>query len=317
LRAISTLRLTPVLFELGARPHPPQELYRAYLAQSDVFVGMYWQRYGRVGPGMQVSGLEEELELSQGLPRLLYVKTPAPERDPRLAELLSRIKQQASYRTFSTPAELSRLVRDDLATLLSERFAAARHAAPDPAPGPAPRRGPRALPVDTTSLVGRERAIDEVSGLIDRSEARLVTLTGPGGVGKTRLAVAVGQRLYDRFAAGTAFVPLASVTRPDLLLTGIARAVGAELAGTGRPLEALVERLGDGAWLLILDNLEQLVDAARDLDELLARCPGVAILATSLTVLRLRAEREYPVPPLPLPEDPAAAPVHQLAASRR
>jgi predicted ATPase len=315
LRAISTLRLTPVLFELGARPHPPQELYRAYLAQSDVFVGMYWQRYGRVGPGMQVSGLEEELELSQGLPRLLYVKTPAPERDPRLAGLLSRIKQQASYRTFSTPAELSRLVRDDLATLLSERFAAARHAAPDPAPGPAPRRGPRALPVDTTSLVGRERAIDEVAGLIDGSEARLVTLTGPGGVGKTRLAVAVGQRLYDRFAAGTAFVPLASVTRPDLLLTGIARAVGAELAGTGRPLEALVERLGDGAWLLILDNLEQLVDAARDLDELLARCPGVAILATSLTVLRLRAEREYPVPPLPLPEDPAAAPVHQLAAS--
>jgi predicted ATPase len=315
LRAISTLRLTPVLFELGARPHPPQELYRAYLAQSDVFVGMYCQRYGRVGPGMQVSGLEEELELSQGLPRLLYVKTPAPERDPRLAGLLSRIKQQASYRTFSTPAELGRLVRDDLATLLSERFAAARHAAPDPAPGPAPRRGPRALPVDTTSLVGRERAIDEVAGLIDGSEARLVTLTGPGGVGKTRLAVAVGQRLYDRFAAGTAFVPLASVTRPDLLLTGIARAVGAELAGTGRPLEALVERLGDGAWLLILDNLEQLVDAARDLDELLARCPGVAILATSLTVLRLRAEREYPVPPLPLPEDPAAAPVHQLAAS--
>jgi len=65
LRAISALRLTPVMFEVGARPHPPQELYRAYLAQSDVFVGLYWQRYGWVGPGMEISGLEDEFQLSQ------------------------------------------------------------------------------------------------------------------------------------------------------------------------------------------------------------------------------------------------------------
>jgi hypothetical protein len=72
-RAVSALRLTPVLFELGARPHPPHELYRAYLAQSDVFIGLYWQRYGQLGPGMRISGLEEEFQLSRGLPRLLYV----------------------------------------------------------------------------------------------------------------------------------------------------------------------------------------------------------------------------------------------------
>src|SRR5499433_2228982 len=95
-RAIAALRLTPVLFELGARPHPPQELYRAYLAQSDVFIGLYWQSYGRIGPGMEVSGLEEEFELSGALPRLLYVKAPAPDREARLTDLLSRIKQQAS-----------------------------------------------------------------------------------------------------------------------------------------------------------------------------------------------------------------------------
>jgi hypothetical protein len=88
MRAISALRLTPVLFELGARPHPPQDLYRAYLAQSDVFVGLYWQHYGYVAPGMEVSGLEDEFELSRGLPRLLYVKAPAPEREPRLTDLL-------------------------------------------------------------------------------------------------------------------------------------------------------------------------------------------------------------------------------------
>jgi hypothetical protein len=78
-RAITALRLTPVMFELGARPHPPQELYRAYLEQSDVFIGLYWQRYGWIGPGMQVSGLEEEFNLARGMPQLLYIKTPAPE----------------------------------------------------------------------------------------------------------------------------------------------------------------------------------------------------------------------------------------------
>ena len=307
-RAISALRLTPVMFEVGARPHPPQDLYRAYLAQSDVFVGLYWQQYGWVGPGMEISGLEDEFELSRALPRLLYIKGPAPDREPRLTEMLARVEADGSesYRHFRTPAELGRLVRDDLAMLLSERFAAHSPAADRPparpaAPVPARSRGPRPLPVGTTSLVGREQAIGEVADLIGRPGARLVTLTGPGGVGKTRLAAAAGERLRDRFDARTAFVSLAAVTDPGLVLAAVGRAVGADLAGTGSPLEALAEQIGDGAWLLILDNLEQVTGAARDLGELLARCPGVTILATSRTVLGLRAEQEYPVPPLPLP----------------
>jgi hypothetical protein len=81
-RAISALRLTPVMFELGARPHPPREVYRAYLAQSDVFIGLYWQQYGWIGPGMEISGLEDEFELARGMPQLLYVKAPAPDREP-------------------------------------------------------------------------------------------------------------------------------------------------------------------------------------------------------------------------------------------
>ena len=81
-RAVSALRLTPVMFEAGARPYPPAEVYRAYLAQADVFIGVYWQRYGQLVPGTQVSGLEEEFDLSGGLPRLLYVKAPAPDREP-------------------------------------------------------------------------------------------------------------------------------------------------------------------------------------------------------------------------------------------
>jgi hypothetical protein len=312
-RAISALRLTPVMFELGARPHPPRELYRAYLAQSDVFIGLYWERYGQLNPGMQLSGLEEEFELSAALPRLLYVKAPAPDREPRLTELLARIRQEASYRSFRTAAELGRLVRDDLATLLSERFAAA---AGPRAPRPAPAvRVPRPVPAATTALFGREEAIDEVADLISRPDVRLVTLTGPSGIGKTRLATAVGERLRDRFDAGTVFVPLASVSRPELVLGGIARAMGTDLARTDAPLEALNERFGDGRWLLVLDNLEHVLDAARDLDDLLALAPGVDILATSLTALRLRAEHEYPVPPLGLPEDATGLAIEELASS--
>jgi predicted ATPase len=315
-RAISALRLTPVMFELGARPYPPREVYQRYLAQSDVFIGLYWQRYGQPAPGMQVSGLEEEFDLSGALPRLLYVKAPAADRDPRLGDLLARIQDDASasYRHFRTPAELGRLVRDDLAVLLSERFAATAGQAAA-ASSPAGARGPGPLPVSTTSLLGREQAIDEVAGLLERPEVRLVTLTGPGGVGKTRLAVAVGERLRDRFGAGTAFVPLDAVTDSGQVLAAIGRAAGADLAGAGAPLEALAETFGDGAWLLVLDNLDQVIQAAPDLGELLARCPGLAILATSRTVLGLRAEREYPVPPLALPADPGTASVAEVAVS--
>jgi predicted ATPase len=306
-RAISALRLTPVMFEAGARPYPPAEVYRAYLAQADVFIGLYWQRYGQLVPGARVSGLEEEFDLSGGLPRLLYVKGPAPDREPRLADLLARIQgdASASYRHFRTPAELGRVVRDDLAVLLSERFTAGRTAV-------ARARGPRSLPVSTTSLLGREQAIEEVAALVEQSGGRLVTLTGPGGVGKTRLAMAVGERLHDRFGAGAAFVPLDTVTEPGLALAAIGRMAGADLASTGSPMEALAEAFGDGAWLLILDNLEQVLEVARDLGELLARCPGVSILATSRTVLGLRAEREYPVPPLPT--GPATASAAEVAA---
>src|SRR4051794_39078419 len=123
-RAISALRLTPVLFELGARPHPPRELYRAYLAQSDIFIGLYWQRYGWVGPDMDISGLEDEFRLSHSIPRLLYVKTPAPEREPELTAMIDELEAEGSdsYRSFRSARELGRLVRDDLALLLSERF---------------------------------------------------------------------------------------------------------------------------------------------------------------------------------------------------
>ena len=104
--AIEQLRLAPVMFELGARPHPPRELYRAYLDQSDVFVGLYWQQYGWIAPDEDVSGLEDEYRLAPPeMPKLIYVKQPA-QRDERLAGLIERIRDDdtASYKAFSTAA---------------------------------------------------------------------------------------------------------------------------------------------------------------------------------------------------------------------
>jgi predicted ATPase len=313
-RAVSALRLTPVMFELGARPHPPQELYRAYLAQSDIFIGLYWQRYGWIGPNMDISGLHDEFERSRRLPRLLYVKRPAPDRDPRLTELLDRIRSEAadSYRTFRTARELGRLVRDDLAVMLSERFHASPTVSTPPKHG---RRARSSLPVDTTSLIGRQQAIEDVCQLIEPAGARLVTLTGPGGIGKTRLAVAVAARLGDRYRSEAVFVSLASVAEPELVLVSIARAVGADMARMQSPLDALIDHFGDAPFLLVLDNLDRVVDAAGDLDGLLAGCPGLKILATSRTVLRLRAEREYPVPALSLPKSRDDLQIERLASS--
>src|SRR5438874_3024546 len=126
-RAIRRLHLMPVWYESGARPHPPRSMYRAYLEQSQVFVGIYWQRYGWVAPGMDISGLEDEYRLAAGKPMLLYLKRPAPDQEPPLKAMIDGIRAAGttSYRTFATARELERLLADDLAVLLSESFAGA------------------------------------------------------------------------------------------------------------------------------------------------------------------------------------------------
>ena len=288
--AISSLHLAPVLFEQGARPHAPRDLYAAYVDQCDVFIGVYWQSYGWTAPGGAISGLEDEFDLGQGKPMLLYIKEPAPEREERLSGLIRRIEEEAgqAYRTFSTANELGALVTDDLALLLTERF----HANTDEL-----ERERFALPAPTTSFIGRDRELAELVGLLERSDVRLVTLTGPGGIGKTRLAVEAARRLAPRFRDGAAYVPLDTIADPELVPAAIADAVG--LSSLGPDQEAgLVRRLREQWLLLVLDNFEHVLDAAPLVTRLLETGSRLEVLATSREPLRLQGEHEYGVPPL-------------------
>src|ERR1700759_279707 len=115
--AVASLVLVRGRCEAGGRAHPPRDLYRAYLAQSQVFVGIYWQRYGWGASGVDISGLEDEYRLAEGKAMLLYLKRPAPELEPRLAAMIDAIRDAGttSYRTFATARELERLLAHDLA----------------------------------------------------------------------------------------------------------------------------------------------------------------------------------------------------------
>ncbi len=294
--AITQLRLTPVLFESGARPYPPRELYRAYLTQSDIFIGLYWQRYGWVAPGMQVSGLEDEYQLSTGKPKLIYMKTPAQEREPRLQALLDRIRaeESASYQKFATPEELRERIANDLAQLLTERFTSPPQTAVHARPAP--------VPVPRSPLIDRAQEVALVRDLLQREDVGLVTLTGTGGVGKTRLAIQVAADLASRFADGVAFVSLASLTDPQLVELTVARALGVSEADGQAIGERLREYLRPRQLLLLLDNFEHLLSAAPLATRLLDAAPRLTLLVTSREPLRVRDERVVPVLPLALPE---------------
>jgi predicted ATPase/class 3 adenylate cyclase len=157
------------------------------------------------------------------------------------------------------------------------------------------------LPAQPTPLVGRERELGEVRDLLRGEGVRLLTLTGPGGIGKTRLGLQVAAELLDEFADGVFFVALAPLTDPALVASAIASPLGVVEIGE-RPLkEELETYLRDKEVLLLLDNFEQVLDAAPLLGELLSECPKLKGLATSRSVLRVYGEQEYPVPPLELP----------------
>ena len=169
---------------------------------------------------------------------------------------------------------------------------------------------PAVLPAPATALVGRERDVEAVAGLIRHPENRLVTLTGPGGVGKTRLSTEVARALLAAgpFLDGASFVALAPLEDASLVVPTIAQALldAGETEGLSSSA-SLRAYLQDRRLILVLDNFERLLDAAPELAGLIEACPGLAVLATSRAPLRIRGEREYPVAPLDVP-DPTRAP---------
>jgi predicted ATPase/class 3 adenylate cyclase len=168
------------------------------------------------------------------------------------------------------------------------------------------------LPLQATPLVGREREVESVCGLLRSSETRLLTLLGPGGTGKTRVGLQVAAELADDFEDGVFFVPIAAITDPTLVAPTIARVLGLSEGGA-QPLEELLEGyLRDRQTLLLLDNLEQVLEAAPIVERLLSNAPNLKILATSRIPLGLYGEYEFPVPPLSLPDPDSLPPLEYL-----
>lgn len=308
--AISNLHLTPVMFELGARPHPPREVYSAYLEQSHIFIGIYGERYGWIVPGLDISGLEDEFHLSVNHPRLIYIKKPAPNREERLKVFLEVILNSGiSCKFFSDGDELCELEENDLALLITDRF---EHGKPAENIKP----GQAWIPVPPNPLIGRESEIKAVKDLLNQREHSLITLTGSGGSGKTRLALEIARQMQGVFRDGVYYVQLVSLSDAGFVIPTIVQTIfPGELSGQP-PLQLLIQLLSGMEVLIVLDNFEQVIAAAPDISELLSNCGELKILITSREPLRLSGEREFRVPMLRIPGEANKLNQWEVASSK-
>jgi predicted ATPase/serine/threonine protein kinase len=175
---------------------------------------------------------------------------------------------------------------------------------------------PTNLPMERTGFVGREKEVAAAKKLLLRQDVRLVTVTGPGGIGKTRLAVQVARGLVEHFPGGTHFVPLSLLSDPSLVASVIVQTLGIREAGGQSPVEILKENLRDSRrppMLLVMDNFEHLIQSAPIVAELLAMGPNLKIMVTSRAALHVYGEHEFPVPPLALPDSRSMPPVEILS----
>lgn len=172
---------------------------------------------------------------------------------------------------------------------------------------------PNNLPLQATEFLGRRQELAAIRLMLESPSARLLTIAGPGGAGKTRLGLQTAAEMMDQFRDGAYFVDLAAETDPDAAFETIVRTLDLPIAGAGDPLEVLKSRLRDKEMLLVLDNFEQLIAAAPGVADLLMHAPDLKTIVTSRETLHIRAEQVYPVPPLSLP-DPSD-PVDLIAES--
>ncbi len=210
-------------------------------------------------------------------------------------DLSLRVLGEFRLKDLEAPELLAQLVGPDLA---------------DDFPPPRTLETPSNLPAELTSFVGREREVEAVCDLVRRS--RLVTLTGPGGAGKTRLSLRVAEQLRPEYPGGSFFVELAPIGDASLIPTTIAQAIGLREDPQRPVVELLEAHLRDRHLLLIADNFEQVVAGAPLVGRLLGAAPHLTVLASSREVLHLRGEQEYPVPSLGVPDTRALPPVEML-----
>jgi predicted ATPase len=248
-----------------------------------------------LGSGKPLFGGRTPLET---LARTVQSDPPAlaevrPELPPAFGAVVARCLAKDPAQRYAA----TRLILDELRAV--RRAVKQLTAAPE-APAPARKAS---WPAPRTALVGRQRELLELKRLLLDEEARLVTLTGPGGTGKTRLALHLVDELASRFGSRIVFVPLAAISDAGLVASAIAQATGCARAGGTTPLAAAIDALGGSdPALLVLDNFEQVIDAATVISELLAACPELAALVTSREVLRLYGEHDFPVQPLERPD---------------
>src|SRR5262249_40279142 len=232
-------------------------------------------------------------------PRLLYVKQPAPDRERPLQDLLNRIRKEdlVTYQKFSTPEELQQQLANDLALLLTDHFTR-------PAEGLASTSAQFApLPRPRSPLIDRADEHAKAQELLLRKDVGLVTLTGAGGVGKTRLAIEVATSIASRFADGAAFVSLAPLKDPELVVPTIAHALHVPAAESPQLMPSLLESLRASQLLLVVDNAEQVISgAAPQIAQILEHAPKLKMLVTSREPLRIRGEWAVHVSPLALPD---------------
>lgn len=312
--AIESLKLIPVFFEAGARPHPPRDLYSAYLSQSHIFLGIYWNSYGWIAPGAEISGLEDEYRLcGKTKPKLIYVKN-STERQEKLDLLLQDISNSdsACYQKFNTADELKQLIENDLSVLMSEIFESSLisgQGSIDSSTGAIENRHDHPIidiPLIKSEMIGRERDLQLVSELLLREDTSLITILGAGGTGKTTLATFIGQANKDKFKDGVLFIQLAAITNSKLVVNTIGEKLGIQDNGKHDLISLIIDLLTGKQFLLILDNFEQVVDASVVVSQLINQCKDLKVLVTSRSILHIRNERIYHLATLNFPVEESA-----------
>jgi hypothetical protein len=253
-RSIRALRLSPVVPEFPDDGVGLRHFHDSYIDQSHIFVGIYGSRYGALGEAER-SDIEAAYLRAEGRPRLLYARK-VDGRDRPLEEMLERAARSGiMVRGFADSDELRAFLGDDLAHLLSERFERATTAAVHAPDEASPRQ--RALPIPTTPLVGREREVSEVAAMLGMDDVRMITMSGPGGIGKTRLAIEIATRVASSFDDGARFVPRAAVEDTEGVGPAFFAALGLKESASRPPTEILSDFLRSRSLLIVLDSFER------------------------------------------------------------